>query len=82
MHDHTRNDFRDRIEDDFRYHSPKDDQPKKYEELRSKGKELAIMINSFCPTPGPGFIVDEKQKALEKLQECIMWANAAIARNS
>lgn len=63
------------IENNFKYHAPKDDQPKRYEELRTKGKELALMITNYCPPSR------EKALAMTKLEEAVMWANASIARN-
>ncbi len=63
------------IERNFTYHAPKGDQTKRYEELRTKGKELAYLIVDSTPYSG------EQMVALEKLKEAIMWANAAIAIN-
>lgn len=63
------------IENNFTYHSPKDDQPKKYERLRSEAKNLAYLIDTYCPDGR------EKSIAFTNLEQCIMWANAAIARN-
>lgn len=63
------------IENNFKYHAPKDGQAEKYQELRSKAKELAYMINELCPDSR------EKSLAMTKLEESVMWANASIARN-
>jgi hypothetical protein len=63
------------IENNFKYHSPKADQPQRYEAIRSKAKELAIMIDSYCPESR------EKSIAFTELETAIMWANASIARN-
>lgn len=62
------------IEHNFIYHPPKGDQSRQYEALRAKGKELAILINETCPDGR------EKAVALTNLEQTIMWANAAIAR--
>jgi len=35
-------DMTERIENDFTYHAPKDSQPERYNQLREKGKELAL----------------------------------------
>jgi hypothetical protein len=59
----------------FTYHSPKDDQPSRYQKLRAKAYELAEDINGCCPESR------EKSLALTKLEEAVMWANASIARN-
>ena len=63
------------IEKNFTYHPPKDDQVNRYQWLRDTGKEFAMLIDSACPDSR------EKSLALTKLEECVMWANAAIARN-
>lgn len=63
------------IENNFRYHKPKDGQNDKYEKLRAKAKELAYMIDHLCPHSR------EKSLATTKLEESVMWANASIARN-
>lgn len=63
------------IENNFMYHSPKDGQTEKYEEIRAKGKELAYLIDSICPNSR------EKSLAMTKLEESVMWANSSIARN-
>lgn len=60
------------------YHSPKDGQAenmKKSEQIRTKGKELAYLIDGICPNSR------EKSLAMTKLEESVMWANASIARN-
>ena len=63
------------IENNFKYHPPKPGQPEKYHALRTAGKELAYLINDLCPEGR------EKNLAMTKLEEVIMWANASIARN-
>ncbi|MCM3747440.1 hypothetical protein M3223_08740 [Paenibacillus pasadenensis] len=63
------------IENNFRYHSPKEGQPAKYESLRNKAKELAELIDELCPNSR------EKSTAMTNLEQSVMWANAAIARN-
>jgi len=65
----------DQVENNFMYHSPQSDQPERYVELREKGKELAMMILAHTPPSR------EQAIALTKLEECVMFANAAIARN-
>lgn len=63
------------IENNFKYHPPKEGQPAKYEALRSLGKGLAEAIDQMCPNSR------EKSLAVTKLEEAVMWANASIARN-
>lgn len=64
-----------RIENDFCYHSPKDDQPSRYVTIRDKAKELAIVI---CENTPPS---REQSVALTELDHVVMMANASIARN-
>jgi len=59
----------------FTYHPPKDGQPKKYGHIRAEAKSMAEVLAELCPDSR------EKALALTKLEECVMWANAAIARN-
>ena len=63
------------IEKAFVYHAPKGDQPKRYEEIRAGAKMLASLINGQCPDSR------EKALAMTRIEEAVMWANAAIARN-
>lgn len=39
--------FDEMIENNFRYHAPKEGQPEKYTALREKAKELAYMIGAL-----------------------------------
>jgi len=64
----------EKIENNFRYHSPTGDQPEKYEKLRAKGKELAYLMQECC---NQGRVL---ALATTKLEESVMWANASIAR--
>lgn len=66
---------RDELERNFTYHPPKPGQPERYGTLRDKAKELALLVADECPESR------EKSLALTKIDESIMWANAAIARN-
>ena len=58
----------------FSHHPPKDGQPERYERIRDWGKHLAEIIDEECPESR------EKDQALAKVEEAVMWANAAIAR--
>ena len=62
------------LENNFKYHTPKADQPEKYNKIREKAKELAYLIDDLCPNSR------EKSLANTKLEEVSMWANASIAR--
>lgn len=64
----------ERIEQAFMYHPPKGDQQNRYEYLRWSARDFARSILTMTP-PGR-----EQALALTKLEECVMFANAAIAR--
>lgn len=59
----------------FTYHPPKGDQPQRYQDIRDYGRQFADLID--------GITVDSREKslALTHVEEVVMWANAAIARN-
>lgn len=59
----------------FTYHPPFGDQPERYVAIRDEAKMLAVNILRMCPDSR------ERSLALTKLEEAVMWANAAIARN-
>lgn len=63
------------LENRYTYHAPKESQPERYERIRYKAKMLAAYINEYCPDSR------EKSLAFTKIDEAVMWANAAIARN-
>ncbi len=64
-----------RLENEFTYHSPNEAQIERYTHLRRIAYGLSVDIVN-CTPPS-----DEQGLALTKLGECVMWANAAIARN-
>ena len=64
------------LEKRFTYHKPKDDwQVRRYSEIRDRGRSLAYYLASACPESR------ELSLAITKIEEAVMWANAAIARN-
>ena len=63
------------LDNNFIYHSPKPGQNDRYQALRDKARELATMMVEQCPPSR------ELSVALTELETCVMWANAAIARN-
>lgn len=65
----------ERVKNDFTYHAPTGDQPKRYEKIRETAKGLAVLLVELCPDRR------ERSLALTKLEEAVMWANAAIARH-
>jgi hypothetical protein len=58
----------------FTYHEPDDAQIAVYREIRRKARELAEFISEACPESR------EKSLAFTKIEEAVMWANAAVAR--
>jgi hypothetical protein len=64
-----------RLTNVFTYHAPKDGQLERYQQLRERAFELALLIVHLTPKSR------EQSLALTKLEEAIMHANAAIARN-
>lgn len=61
------------IENWFSYHRPSAEDQAKYEEIRSKAKELATVIADTCPPSA------DRTAAMRKLREAVMTANASIA---
>jgi hypothetical protein len=59
----------------FTYHKPTQDQQIRYTHIREGGLNLAQLIIGYCPNS------PEKEEALKKLREVVMWANASIACN-
>lgn len=59
----------------FNYHKPNFSQTERYTQIRSDGIALALRICA-CTPPSR-----EQEIALTKLEEAVMFANAAIARN-
>ena len=71
----TKNALGERVENNFSYHAPKDGQRERYEALRAKAKELAMLILDLTP------VSQEQHTAILMIEDSVMWANAAIARN-
>jgi len=63
------------LENNFTYHAPKPGQPERYQRLREKAKEFALLILEECPSSR------EQSVAITHLETSVFWANAAIARN-
>jgi hypothetical protein len=59
----------------FTHYPSKNDQPRRYGEVRHRAHSLAEYIVLNVPDSR------EKDLALVKLEEAVMWANAGIARN-
>ena len=71
----------DELDKRFTYHAPSDNkradltQVDRYKALRAHARILAGKIVDYAP------VSREQSLALTKLEEAVMWANAAIARN-
>ena len=58
----------------FMYHEPDEAQIAKFKTIRAKAHDLALYMEDNVTA------CREKSLAFTKLQEAVMWANAAIAR--
>ena len=60
----------------FTYHAPKPglNQSVRYEDIREKGREMAFMLAEECPAGR------ELSISMGKIEEAVLWANAAIER--
>lgn len=63
------------IENNFKYHAPTGNKGERHDLVRKSCKALAYQLESLCPTSR------ERSLAMTKLEEVMMWANAAIARH-
>jgi hypothetical protein len=61
------------VENIFRYHAPRPDQLPRYEAIRAKAREFALLLDANCPDSR------EKSTAFTHLQNAVMWVNASIA---
>ena len=59
----------------YTYHPPQGNQQERYVTIREMAKAFAALILGATPTSR------EQSLALTKLEEGVMWANSAIARN-
>ena len=59
----------------FTHHPPKGDQAYRYGEIRNRAHAFAALIDEMAPDSR------EKSLAITHLEQAVMWANAAIARN-
>jgi len=63
------------IEIRFTHHPPHGNQVERYDLIRKRAKEFATLLLELTPHS------QEQSVAIMKLEECVMQANAAIARN-
>lgn len=62
------------LEHNFKHHAPDEEKIKKHQQVRDMGKALAKLILESTVQGR------EQSTALTKVEEAVMWANAAIAR--
>lgn len=65
-----------RLEERFTHHPPQGDQAKRYEEIRTMGRQFAQGLIDRAIVSSP-----ELTLAINAVDQAVMWANAAIARN-
>ena len=63
------------LEKVYTYHPPFGSQQERYVRIREEAKAFATTIVALTPASR------EQSLALTKLEEVVMWANSAIARN-
>jgi len=63
------------VENIFTYHPPFGTQQERYVVLRNYARVFAEAVLGHCPGSA------ERTLALRKIEEAVMWANSAIARN-
>jgi len=63
------------LDNRFTYHPPKGDQAIRYEAIRAQARDFAAFLDKKVPDSR------EKSLAMTHLEDAVMWANAAIARN-
>jgi len=66
---------REELDDRFVHYVPNEDAISCHEAVRAAGRALALKVEHLCPDSR------EKSLAMTKVEEAVMWANAAIARN-
>ncbi len=62
------------LERRFTYHPPREGQPADFKAIRNRARRMAETVDDLCPDGR------EKALAITKIEEAVMWANAAIAR--
>lgn len=71
----TEQELLQRLENDFTYHPPKDNQLARYQAMRDKALKFAYFIVASTPQSR------EQSLALTHLEQVVFFANAAVARN-
>lgn len=63
------------LDNRFEYHAPTGNKASRHEYVRVRMRKLADIVDDIAPD------CREKSLAITALEEAMMWANAAIARN-
>ena len=71
--DSWQNHFKRSLVNQYTYHAPTETQKAKYTRIRETALELAYVIAEECPNSS------DSMAANERLRECVMWANSAVA---
>ena len=66
---------KDDLDKRFGFRMPRDGQTRRYTEIRGEAKLFATTICDLCPES------DERDAAIAKIDEAMLWANASIARH-
>ena len=64
------------LDNRFKHHTPTQSKIMKHEVVRARCRDLATTLVDVCPPSR------ECNKAIEHLEEVMMWSNAAIARHN
>lgn len=72
----SKTDLKDRVENNHKFHPATLETGSLHERVREVTKECALTLIELCPESR------ELSLALTALEETMMWANAAIARNT
>ena len=65
----------DRIENNYTYHAPTEDQIERYQQIRQAAKEFELLVRSLTPPSR------EQSLFSTNLEQSVFWANASVARN-
>lgn len=65
----------EKVDKIFTFHPMHDGQGDRYATIRATARQFAHILIRFCPPSR------ELSNAITALQDCVMWANAAIAIN-
>lgn len=64
-----------RLAERFTFHPATSDQAERYSSIRNEGFHFAMFLKEHCPGS------PELTNAINMVDQAVMWANAAIARN-